>query len=256
MCCYTRDTSDSNRLRGGRLGAAAVALWAAAVSGGWWLMMADSFRTECPADMAVAGTWPIDSQLPRATDRATLLVFFHPKCPCSQATLTELGLVLRSRPAESPELAIQIVATTPVSAGSRWIETPLLARSQLLPSARVFVDYGGQEARRFGAQQSGTVMLFDSEGRRRFAGGITVARGHEGTSVGGQQLARLLGGSANAPASFPTFGCRLVGANQCTPTQAAQASRLVDEPSTDESREAACQLSDASLTSALRSASP
>ncbi len=39
--------------------------------------------------------WPVDSVVTRSKTRPTLLVFAHPKCPCTRATIDELAWVLR-----------------------------------------------------------------------------------------------------------------------------------------------------------------
>jgi hypothetical protein len=52
-------------------------------------------------------------------------------------------------------------------------------------------------------------MLFDASGALRYAGGITMSRGHEGDSAGSNALARILAGEQQA-GRFPAFGCPLV----------------------------------------------
>jgi hypothetical protein len=52
-------------------------------------------------------------------------------------------------------------------------------------------------------------MLYDAEGTCRYAGGITIARGHEGDNAGRLALLKILEGDLNAPVTFPAFGCRL-----------------------------------------------
>ena len=38
--------------------------------------------------------WPEESLIPRDADRSTLLIFLHPRCPCSQASVEELAYIL------------------------------------------------------------------------------------------------------------------------------------------------------------------
>jgi hypothetical protein len=57
---------------------------------------------------------------------------------------------------------------------------------------------------------SGSLMLFGERGERRFAGGVTIGRGHEGPSPGGDALAALLTGQGAALDTCPAFGCRLI----------------------------------------------
>ena len=37
--------------------------------------------------------WPSDSRIERNTDRLTLVVFAHPHCPCTRATIGELAVI-------------------------------------------------------------------------------------------------------------------------------------------------------------------
>jgi hypothetical protein len=190
--------------------AAAIMVWLAAVAAGWRQLTAYSFETDGVAPQSPA-TWPPDSKLPYEAGRGALLVFLHPKCPCSRATLTELErmLVGPSGPAH-PEVRVVVAATTPSSPGADWIITPLIERGQRLPEAELFIDRGGIEAARFGAVSSGTVLYFDATGRRRYVGGVTLARGHEGENLGGAALARLIAGDGRPAGPVPAFGCRLV----------------------------------------------
>jgi len=42
--------------------------------------------------------WPASTAIPRASNGlATLLLFAHPKCPCTRATLKELAVALEGR---------------------------------------------------------------------------------------------------------------------------------------------------------------
>ena len=212
-----------------RLVAIAVAAWCAAVGWGWCAMTAYSLKTDDdPA--AMSADWPSGSQLPRAAGRPTLLVFLHPKCPCSRATATELERLLDGPVgAADPACQVIVVAVTPVSPDESWTATPLLDRCGRLPGAQVVVDRGGEEAALFGAATSGTVLWFDAAGRRQYGGGITIARGHEGASVGGAALACLLNGEEAAVDCRPAFGCRLPSpASQAAPRPGSPATPVVE----------------------------
>lgn len=160
--------------------------------------------------------WPNGTALPRAPGRVTLLLFVHPHCACAHATLTELERLLAIHQLRHPNRmpSICVVATIPPLADETWKESRIVRRSLALRGARLFLDHAGVEAFRFGAQTSGTVMLFDPDERRVFAGGITISRGHEGPSLGGTTLARLIAGERGDAvvdqSTIPVFGCRLV----------------------------------------------
>ncbi len=195
-----------------RLAAAlAVIVWTALASCGWWTIAAYSYTTLGDGDGTTAATWPANSQLPREAGRSALVVFLHPKCPCSRATLTELERLLEpleGAPFTAPQVIV--VAATPPSPDDGWTAAPLVERSRRLPDAHVVIDQDGVEATRFGALNSGTVMLYDPWGRRTYRGGVTAARGHEGRSTGGAAVAQLLAGGPSDSPSIPAFGCRLV----------------------------------------------
>lgn len=193
----------------------AVALWLVLVATGWCMMMQYSLRGEAPADASRLAPWPAASQLPHEAGRPTLVVFLHPMCPCSQATLSELERVVYGpQPTAARAPLVVVVAVTPTTAESDWVNSPLIERARHWPKARVFIDQDGVEAERFSAAASGTVLFFDAAGVRRFAGGVTSARGHEGSNAGGDALASLLSGGFGPIATFPTFGCRLIAATR------------------------------------------
>jgi hypothetical protein len=74
----------------------------------------------------------------------------------------------------------------------------------------VLDDVDGTEARRFGALTSGQVVVYDADGRLRFSGGITPARGHAGDNAGRSAIIALLEGASSASVETPVFGCSLL----------------------------------------------
>ncbi|HMO84160.1 MAG TPA: hypothetical protein PKC18_04480, partial [Lacipirellulaceae bacterium] len=127
---------------------ALVAVWAATIAGGWWLMTSYAFKTN-PPRAAPPRAWPVESMLPRLPGQEAVLVFLHPRCPCSRATIGELERVL-ALPSDAAKPQVFVVATVP---GSRaeWGEAPLVRRAAELPGAKLWIDAGGAEAARFGA---------------------------------------------------------------------------------------------------------
>lgn len=194
---------------------AVVAIWLFAIAAGWWCLGTYAYSVNMPIGISPVAQWPADATISRGPDQSTLLLFVHPKCPCTQATLTELDRLLVSLKDSSVGLPqLVVVATVPPSADDSWRETATLQRAKLLPNAQLFVDRDGREAARFGATTSGFVMLFDPSGARQFAGGVTASRGHEGPNVGCDRLTAILRGEATKLSETPAFGCRL-----CLPEQ-------------------------------------
>lgn len=182
----------------------AAAVWGCAVVGGFAALLRYK-STAGPAGAAPA-VWPADSALGRDADRATLLMFVHPHCVCSRASLTELGRLLeRVRGRVAP----QVVFVRPPGAAPGWERTALRDAAVALPGVTVADDDGGGEARRFGAATSGTCLLYDRSGQLLFAGGITALRGHQGDSFGQERIVALLTTGAADRRDSPVFGCEL-----------------------------------------------
>jgi hypothetical protein len=182
----------------------------AAVAGGWYLLTSYALRSEQPLEAGVAERWPAGSALQRNQDGLTVLLFLHPKCPCSKATLAEIEqLTPHFLQTQGAPPKLVVVATTPKGADESWLDTETIERARALPFASIFVDEEGAEAQRFGAVTSGLVLCYDAHGERSYAGGVTVARGHEGDNAGCRAVESILKGERNKSAGIPAFGCRL-----------------------------------------------
>src|SRR6185436_11568509 len=76
-----------------RLLGLAGALWLAAVAAGLSVLL--NFENEPGLAAATAPSqWPAESRLKPAADRPTLLLFAHPLCSCTRATIGELALLM------------------------------------------------------------------------------------------------------------------------------------------------------------------
>ena len=153
--------------------------------------------------------WPAVSALTRTMGEPALVVFAHPQCPCTRASLGELGEVLARvrRP-----LKTFVVFLKPASFEAGWEKTGLWAAAAQLPGAVAVRDDGGAEARAFGVETSGQVLLYDAAGKLRFNGGITGSRGHAGDNPGRTALVALIGETAAARNGASVFGCPLFAA--------------------------------------------
>lgn len=194
---------------------AALALWGGGAVASWYGISAYGFTNDPRGVSGAPLQWPAASTMAPNKRGSTLVLFLHPKCPCSRATVGELErLSTLVPPAALPE--IYIVASAPLAVGDAWWSAPLLARAAQLPHAHVARDPGGVETELFGAHVSGAVMLFDAQGRRLYAGGVTKSRGHDGDNVGLQSVAQLLVDPHAAAPSIPPFGCAVVHAPPST----------------------------------------
>lgn len=199
--------------------AATRSLWIVGVT---WLLVAAAgslWMARYSQLAGAAGTapqhWPSASQVPRDPDVSTLLMFVHPRCPCSRASIGELEKVMahcRGR------VSAQVLFLQPEGGGEEWAKTDLWHSAKAIPGVSVSMDHDGNEARLFKAATSGQTLLYDAQGGLRYEGGITLARGHAGDNPGRDAIECLLKQKHTRPASMPVFGCGLGLKNQeeCT----------------------------------------
>jgi len=132
-------------------------------------------------------------------------MFAHPRCPCTRASISEMNRLL----ARCENLSAHVLFIKPSSTPTNWTETASWKNAEAIPGVDVLVDPDGREARRFGAESSGYVVVYDKVGQLLFHGGITGARGLEGDNAGEELIAKFLSGEKPERASTPVFGCSL-----------------------------------------------
>ena len=202
-------------------------LWLSGIAGGFICLERYSFTPGRSAQAPLR--WPHESALKRALDRPTLLLFAHPKCPCTQASLGELAVLMAHL--KQPVTAYAVFCL-PDPCPPGWNETDLWRDAENIPGVTACIDAGAKEGGRFGSYTSGQVLLYNAQGELSFSGGITESRGHFGDNEGRLALARIIdktppfapleggiessleGGEAPCPAgtsTFPVFGCELCG---------------------------------------------
>ena len=171
----------------------------------WTYEMTPGEETSAPVD------WPDSSVIPCSSTHATLLFFAHPHCPCTQASLSELSVLLSS---VYGQLDTYVLFLTPTAQERMWADTDLKHSASTMPGVQIVEDTDGREARLFGSATSGQVLLYDTDGCLRFSGGITAARGHVGDNVGRQSLVSLVHTGSAATTHTPVFGCPLFYHNE------------------------------------------
>jgi len=185
---------------------AAFAVWMAVVG---LIFGALGFYGSTPgAISAPPAQWPQETALERSTATATLLVFLHPHCPCSRATLENLRTVV-----DGPALAVILVSIGDQSLASEDSTHFASCRMQMeswkqRSNVSLVHDTQGEETRRFQAATSGHCLLFDADGNLTFSGGVTSSRGHRGACAGLASLTAAVNGQPG-DASYPVFGCPL-----------------------------------------------
>ncbi|MGH7245291.1 MAG: hypothetical protein ACREJD_17915 [Phycisphaerales bacterium] len=181
---------------------ALVAAWVIACGGG---LLALAIYSSTPGRDAIAvRSWPTQSAIERSQTAHTLVLFLHPHCPCSRATVAELARGLASAPRDT---RVVVSLFCPRNESESWTHSSLQQQAQAIPGVTTCPDFDGEEAKRFGASTSGHAMLFDKHGLLVFSGGITAARGHEGDNAGRATVAKLLQTGEPGLRETQVFGC-------------------------------------------------
>jgi len=162
---------------------------AAAILAGWFQLLRFS-RT--PGQQAAAPVMlAANVALPVGARQSPLLVFIHPQCSCTQATLQQLDRLLADLPETNRHFPTQLVLAVYSSAatGSRL---PFVPAVWLHHPYRILADTNGQLARRFGAATSGEILLYSPARQLLFQGGITPERAQTGDGPGLESLRKAL----------------------------------------------------------------
>jgi hypothetical protein len=154
----------------------------------------------------VASSWPSGSVVPHQADKPTLLMFAHPHCPCTRASVGELAQIMAHA---LGKVNAYVLFVKPPNAGADWDDTDLRASAAAIPGVTVVTDENGKEASRFGAETSGHTLVFDRNGALVFTGGITASRGHAGNNAGESAVLAALSQQAVDHPRTPVFGCSL-----------------------------------------------
>ena len=180
----------------------AVVLWSAAVVAGIHRIW--SYESTPGEQQPVPARWPGSSLVSVDSERATLMMFVHPLCTCTRASLVELREALD---ATNRSPSVWIVLLSPQGIVKDWSEY-IAAIAQRVPEAKVVTDVDGKTADRFGASTSGHVVVYDRGGELMFSGGITEGRGHVGDNASRRDLIAALRGGERTH-DHPIFGCGL-----------------------------------------------
>jgi hypothetical protein len=185
---------------------ALIAAWALAILVGARVLLTYSNTPGTPA--APPPDWPAHAPVGHAEGRASLVVFIHPQCPCSRASVGELDRILVS---VHDRVQTTVFFYVPADSFEDWAHTDLWKSAAAIPTVRVLTDRDAAAARRFGARTSGQALLYDSQRHLVFSGGITAARGHSGDNDGRDAIVSLLFGGQPRRRTTPVFGCALYG---------------------------------------------
>jgi len=155
--------------------------------------------------------WPAGTQSSWNKMRPTLVMFAHPRCPCTRASIHELAQIM-TYGTERVDARVQFFK--PASFPEEWEQSDLWAAASEIPGVTVTTDIDGNSAKRFKATTSGYVVLYDTKGQLMFQGGITGSRGHTGENAGRSAVLSVLSNGNAETLSTLTFGCSLRGINE------------------------------------------
>lgn len=184
---------------------AILVAWLAACSaglGGLW-----AYKIQAGPAASAPPLWPAGLGLARAPGAPALVLLAHPRCPCTKASLEQLGWLLARA---SGRARATVVFVKPSGALPGWERSETWRAAQAIPGVAVVSDEGGWRARGFGARVSGQLLVYDADGRLAFSGGITSARGHLGDNAGRSAALAALRSERPESAKAPVFGCGLL----------------------------------------------
>lgn len=190
-----------------------AALWLCLASGMLYAMA--DYGSEAGEAGEPPERWPAMATQALKTEggKPTLIMFAHPLCPCTRATLWELENVTNRLYGMFNTHVLFFEPENTAAMAKIWQATDLKAIANRLPGTTVHVDVDGKLAAHFGAYTSGQVLLYGASQQLLFAGGMTPSRGHTGNNPGKSfVISSILSDSAVdplQPANSPVFGCSL-----------------------------------------------
>jgi hypothetical protein len=194
-----------------------VVVWIFAVCLGLhWLM---AYKGKTGMVVHPSDHWLPNELIALSSNKPLLVMFAHPKCPCTRASLEELAL-LAARAKD--RFTAAVVFYEPTNFSREWSRTPLIEKARSIPGVQVVFDEEGKLAKQFAVETSGQTMVYSLSGQLLFSGGITGSRGHLGDNAGCEAVLEILSGSSGLRNgdSAPVFGCEIF--EPCATSQIAK----------------------------------
>jgi hypothetical protein len=181
------------------------ALWLFAMVAG--IVMVLDYENASGSAGSAPPQWISGTSIPLDPNRDTLIMFAHPRCPCTRATLGELNRLLAQ---SGGHIVAHVLFFRPPNYPADWTHTELWRTAAAIPSVTVQDDMNDAVARKFGAETSGYVLFYNPQGQLLFRGGITDSRGHAGDNAGESAIISLALGKPAAVTQTPVYGCSLL----------------------------------------------
>lgn len=151
-------------------------------------------------------SWPKVSVLTH-DERPTLVLFAHPKCPCSRASINELNRIMAKI---GNKVNYNIIFYRPPGFSIDEVKSDLWNMVTKLPFSKTIIDHEGKITQTFGAKTSGQVYLYAGGTKDLiFTGGITSSRGHEGDNLGSAAIVSYINESKRIEKKTNIYGCSL-----------------------------------------------
>jgi hypothetical protein len=115
--------------------AAVAAVWVPAIAFGMMVLWRYS-NTPCYAGTPPSD-WPANAPIERGKGRATLVMFAHPQCDCSRATIGELAIIMARA---GGQLDADVFFYLPPHEAGTWARTDLWRSASAIPGVRAFED--------------------------------------------------------------------------------------------------------------------
>jgi hypothetical protein len=193
----------------------AVLAWLGGVAFGMERLWA--YKSTPGVGAAAPTRWPRSKQITPIAGHSTLVMFVHPLCSCSRASLAELDSILQQ---SGERVSAWVLFLHPEGVTADWTRSSTWNDARRIRGVQVIDDRDGLEADRFGAVTSGQVVLYDAQAKLQFSGGITGARGHVGDNTGRQRVIALVNTGTAEAHDHPVFGCGLHDPHPRTDTSA------------------------------------
>jgi hypothetical protein len=180
--------------------------WLLAAAGGFAIIA--NYESRAGQAGETPRQWPAQKLVALDPGRNTLVMFVHPQCPCTRASMEELNQLLAQ---SGKKTAAHVVFFRPENFPADWTHAELWKTASTIPGLAIHEDVDGATAKQFGAETSGFVVLYNAQGQLLFHGGITSGRGHIGDNSGESSIVALLDGHDNFVKQTPVYGCSLTG---------------------------------------------
>jgi hypothetical protein len=162
-------------------------IWLLAVAMGLGYLMNYANR---PGDQgSPVKTWPGVNGVQHSAAKPTLLLFAHPQCPCTRASIQELSVILAQC---RDRVDCRVLFYQSEAQQLEWVNSPCWRQAESIPGIQLVRDWDARLAGEFGVRTSGHALLYAPSGQLLFEGGITPSRGHQGENGGSQKLLALI----------------------------------------------------------------